>query len=616
MQQYKYKFKKSAIFVTVISYFALNEIAAQQLLIQEGSFILTDLTYEETLVYSKVLATQNYDLFNFMEFGPLATTQSNGEIWVQIPEHTCSPIKFKARDVEYDSDSLYNWFGTIVPRDSCSCSSGHLILASGDFGKMGQLAVGEDLYDLIELSPTRYILARYNTELTEEIDDCPLVHTNTDSLSTEAGVSDRNRGNCDVRCLILYTPAALAAAPNIGGIANFSINQINAALKNSAIIPSQLKIVLAGMLPFSFVESDDIRADVAFINGDSTSNTLRLSMGADIVVLFTNGTMGNYSNFAGFASGIGPNPAITHAIVQVNRAIGPTYTFSHEVGHLLGARHEISDDSTSGIAHAWNFKSCCGHKKTIMHTNSGKGSKVLNYSNPNVRYCGTSTGDALTADNAAVIRGSSCTVANFVSTTPALTARFIGYHDIYACACDNTFNVEVEVLGGATGPYTFEWAISNDGINWMPYLGSENYIHVPVPCDVGDRLFVRVVITSSDNQTITVSRVVEAAHEWPGQEAPCARSKNTNTSKTISSIRIFPNPSQDDVWFVASSWPTDQSIRFQLVASTGQVLMNETSYFTKGDGLFSIVNTHLPKGTYFLKIFTEGNPAETLLLLK
>ncbi|MEO0273375.1 MAG: T9SS type A sorting domain-containing protein [candidate division WOR-3 bacterium] len=604
---------KSTIHSVIIMYFTFYKIAAQQLLLWEGGFTYTDLTAEEVEIYNKVLLTQNYDLVHLMEFGLLATTQSNGEISVQIPGHTCSPVKFKARDVEYESDSLYNWFGTIVPQDSCNCSSGYLLITSGDFGKIGQLAVGWDLYDLIELSSTRYILARYDTVMSEDLEDCPLRYSNIDSHIAEVGASDRNTGNCDVRCLILYTPAALAAAPNIGGITNFSINQINTALKNSAVTPSQLRIVLAGALPLAFTESDDIIADVNAINMDSTSNALRIAMRADIVVLFTNGTSGNYPSFAGFASGIGPNPAFTHAIVQVNRAIGPTYTFSHEVGHLLGARHEISDDANPGIAHAWSFKSCCGHKKTIMHTNSGRGSKVLNYSNPNVHYCGSPTGDAVMADNAATIRAASCTVANFDSSAFGLTARFIGYHDIYACACENTFTVEVEALGGATGGYTFQWYISNDGINWAPYLGYGNYVHVPVPCNVGDRLFVRAVITSSDNQTITVSRVIEAAYEWPGQEFPCARDKNTNVSKTESSIQVFPNPAQN-MWTIAYSWPSDQNIQFQLVSLTGQILMKGSSYFNKGDGFFSIANSHLSNGVYFLSIITKGNPIVLKLL--
>jgi len=536
-----FEISKSAMLIAMFVIYRFSAATAQQFLIQEGTFNQSDFTLTEASVRSKIVATQNYDLYFHMNFGPLATTQSNGEIWVQVPGQACSPVKFRARDVEYESESQYYWYGTIDPQDTCECSSGYLMLSSGDFGRMGQMSIGEDLYDLIPLSAARYILARYDNERPGAVEQCTLTGADNDSISTETGVNDRNTMNCDVRCLILYTPAALAAAPNLGGIANFSINQINAAFKNSAITPSQAKIVLAGVLPFNFTEGDDIFQDARTINNtNSGTSSLRSLAGADIVVLFTNGTDGNYPNIAGATSGFGPNTAFTHAIVQVNRAIGSTYTFSHEVAHLFGARHDIADDPTPGIAHGWGFRGCCGKLSTIMHSNARNRKKILHYSNPSVLYCSEPTGEASEANNAAVIRAASCTIANFTPTTSGLTARFVGYHDVYACTCDNTYTVEVEVQGGSTGPYTFEWSISDDGINWVSYPGSENYVHVPVPCNVGDRIFVRAVITSSDNQTVTVSRVIEAAYEWPGQEAPCVRSQQSTPSNYNSGILVFP----------------------------------------------------------------------------
>lgn len=615
MQKSNLKILKTAVSIATFLFFGYGAATAQQFLIQEGAFNQSDFTSTEASVHSKIVATQNYDLYFYMNFGSLATTQSNGEIWIQVPGQACSPVKFRARDVEYESESQYDWYGTMAPQDSCECSSGYLMLSSGDFGRMGQMSVGEDLYDLIPLSSARYILARYDNERPGALEPCTLAGAGSDSISTETGVSDRNTGNCDVRCLILYTPAAMAAAPNIGGIANFSINQVNAALKNSAVTPSQLKIVLAEVLLFGFTESGNIITDVAAINANPVSDSLRRAVGADIVVLFTNGTAGNYQDFGGFASGFGPDSSITHAIVQVNRAIGSTYTFSHEVGHLFGARHEITDDPTPGVAHGWGFRGCCGKLSTIMRTNANNRKKILHYSNPSVHYCNEPTGEASEANNAAVIRAASCTVANFTYTAPGLTARFVGYHDIYACACDNTYTVAVEVQGGSTGIYTFEWFISDDGINWTSYPGSGNSVHVPVPCNVGDRVFVRAIVTSSDNQTVTVSRAVEAAYEWPGQEGPCARSQKTTPLDYGSNIQVFPNPSQSK-WYIASAWSADQKINFQVLSASGQLIVEENSYVREGAGFFSISNTHLPKGVYFLNVFVEGIPIKTALLLK
>lgn len=66
----------------------------------------------------------------------------------------------------------------------------------------------------------------------------------------------------------------------------------------------------------------------------------------------------------------------------------------------------------------------------------------------------------------------------------------------------------------------------------------------------------------------------------------------------ISSIQVFPNPSQD----IIQANTNENIIRWQVFDISGKMVADE-----KVNGISSFDISHLNKGTYFVKIFTDGN---------
>src|SRR5690606_17234090 len=99
--------------------------------------------------------------------------------------------------------------------------------------------------------------------------------------------------------------------------------------------------------------------DVENLHNNATAQNLRNQFEADLVVLLTNGAW--YGGFVGLAEAFGPAEDDAYAIVQVLHATS-SLTFAHEVGHLMGGKHQQCSiflnggcDDTLGDAHGYGF---------------------------------------------------------------------------------------------------------------------------------------------------------------------------------------------------------------------------------------------------------------------
>ena len=158
---------------------------------------------------------------------------------------------------------------------------------------------------------------------------------------------------------------------------------------------------------------------------------------ADVSMLIINDA-GN----CGLAHSIGSTAATAFATVHYDCATG-YYSFAHEIGHLLSARHDpAADPNTTPYAygHGYRYEPATGNKwRTIMAYNCSAGCPRLNYwSNPDVTYNGVAMGTAdknhnqrvLVQTKAAVAAfrgapgGNTAPVANFSSSISGLTVSF------------------------------------------------------------------------------------------------------------------------------------------------------------------------------------------------
>jgi hypothetical protein len=141
-------------------------------------------------------------------------------------------------------------------------------------------------------------------------------------------------------------------------------------------------------------------------------HALRDQYKADVVMLITKS---RGSGACGRAYTIGADAAGAFAIIDVFCSTG-IYGFGHELGHLVGMRHDPYVDSTPGYNHGYVNK---GLWRTMMAyekqcTDSGLlCAPVMYFSNPSVNYLFIATGTAATHDNARVLRERAATVAAF-----------------------------------------------------------------------------------------------------------------------------------------------------------------------------------------------------------
>ncbi len=582
--------------------------SAQSLMVSGDNTTIADLTNSELQRYNKLLSSPKYATHAFASFGSLSGTQLNGKIKINLPGSTCGDLIFKVKAVEYSNEQSYFWHGNLLSEDTCNCSDGVVSLISSEFGRMGTILLDEENYEINQLSPTRFVVSRINDTLFAG-NECA-VNENTPFHLPVEGAQPRNDGNCDVRCLVLFTQNAANSVLDINNLARLGVRQTNQALRNSAIDECQLNLILVGIeeLP-GFVETpNDPESDVIDLTQNPIAQGRRNATEADLVVLLTDGDYGIYN---GLAAAIGPMDEDAYCIVNTNHATDGRYVFAHEVGHLFGAGH--NDDPRTGIPHGHQFLKCLKQKRTIMHKLPSGKSRIQHYSNPDVKYSGKRTGESGSRDNAQQMRNEACVVANFRQTIVPFGVGIGG--DNYACPC-GTALVEAITTGGAPGPYTFTWFSSLDGIIWttLGYTGAN--AAVVVPCVEGEGIIVRVDALSSDGQFRSTSTFIEAATEWPGQQAVCPRYSSNTTRFGDLNLTIAPNPTSE-AWQVNLYLQKDNFLSIQLVDIDGRLLYTlSEQFFIAGEHGLQLDGMNIKSGVYFLRLSSQNGLNETVKLLK
>jgi hypothetical protein len=228
--------------------------------------------------------------------------------------------------------------------------------------------------------------------------------------------------------LVVYTPAARAAWGSTSGmlaLINLGVTETNNAYAASGVI-QRLRLVYAAEVSYS--EESGTTCNGKFMCMDRTRlqgtsdgymdvvHTWRNQYGADLVHLITDSRAAD--NLCGQASGILATADTAFGVTDVE-CISPNYTFAHELGHNMGARHDVFVDSTSTpYPYGHGYVNTAGGFRTIMAYPDACGycDKILRFSNPASSYEGWSTGTAATADVARVLNNTRVTIANFRQT--------------------------------------------------------------------------------------------------------------------------------------------------------------------------------------------------------
>lgn len=279
-------------------------------------------------------------------------------------------------------------------------------------------------YHVHSISDNQVIAFRYESDISEEPEN--ISYADVEDISEEDVHAMRDATTPVLRVLFLYTNAALnlmgSYQPNVQMrqvVYNY-INTANESFSNSNV---NARMQLAYIGPTDYNESSHTWSNALnhFYNTNDgymdEVHTLRNKYAADVCVLFL-----DKSDYCGEAKTIKANAST--AFCLVNPIYGCNYKFTavHEIGHLVGCRHNRSIDSSLSpyvyghgyIHYVANYPASSW--RTMMSydnsCNTGCG-RIPYWSNPNVYYNGVVTGTTTYENNARVWNERAGTVSAF-----------------------------------------------------------------------------------------------------------------------------------------------------------------------------------------------------------
>jgi hypothetical protein len=216
--------------------------------------------------------------------------------------------------------------------------------------------------------------------------------------------------------LVAYTSSAQTAAGDLASLATLAVTETNDSFTNSNV---WARLRLAGTMAVTYGESGRTFAEmVNHLAGTSDGfmdgvHAQRDSLHADIVVLIVNN-----GAYCGRAYDIGVAAAGAFAVVYWDCATG-YYSFGHEIAHLVGARHDRTNDSSTtpcAFGHGFRRSASPGGWRTIMGYRCTDGTcepRLQYWSSPLSTWGGVAMGTSEHEDNHRVWNERAATVAAF-----------------------------------------------------------------------------------------------------------------------------------------------------------------------------------------------------------
>ena len=239
---------------------------------------------------------------------------------------------------------------------------------------------------------------------------------------TGASVAPAPADSSDViDVLVVYTPTARTLAGNVDALIRLFFDDTNRYWANSLIRP-RVRLVHSDEVDYRQA-NDSLRTDRIRLRAPDDGymdgiHAMRNQHGADLVALLV-GRRHMYCGFADVYYGS------EHGGFSVTAQECGSYVFAHELGHNLGAHHDpgtnmLDESLVLGFPYGQGFCNSRGNWRTVMSYDFQERCRprVPYFSNPNISYRGTPTGDERARNNVRVINETAFHVANFRTKLP------------------------------------------------------------------------------------------------------------------------------------------------------------------------------------------------------
>lgn len=323
---------------------------------------------------------------------------------------------------EKRSEKNYTWFGTLerVPY-------GHVVLTVEDGDMAGNISFPGGFYQIRPIGSGYHAI--YEMDQSAFPEEAPPVEVPPDSSDSSSAETSADDGSI-IDMLVVYTPAAASHSANISAEIQLAIDETNQAYINSGMYH---RVRLAGKSQVTYTESgflcNHTPSDLTRLRGTSDGymdnvHSLRNTYRADQVTLIvdTGDACGCAYMMSSVSSGF---ESSAFSVVRRDCATG-YYSFGHELGHNMGARHDCYVDSTLGAPYNYNhgYVYVPDRWRTIMAYNNECAAtypytyctRIQYFSNPSVSYSGHptgTTGAGCTANVRSTFANTDYTVSNF-----------------------------------------------------------------------------------------------------------------------------------------------------------------------------------------------------------
>lgn len=552
-----------------------------------------------------------------VRLGSLKKLQKDGAITFSLPGYKAK-ITAYSKYVEHENDDNYTWHGDILDKvGSIIGTMSYIVDKGSSYGTIkleGKLFQIEDMgLDKNGRDRLHLILEMDQEKLAEQ--SCNVSEPLEDKTLTENTISSKQNcsGSPIVKILVLYTQNAQNTGFNPNSQASLGITDLNQAIRNSGITASQLTFQLAGVIKLNgFTETSNINSDRERLRDNTPSaQNLRNHYNADLVVLYAE----NPSYTAGGNADINTNadPTKAYAIVKINQS---PKTFEHEVGHLLGGRHENEvggyDRGYSYFENASPFTA----RKTIMWQSSLQ--TIDHFSNPIVNFNGNPTGIANSRDVVRRIKTNACAISQFrIEPVPSFSIFFGGDTQIYPSTAPFSWCLS-NVYGCAVVTTGLQWRYSNDGFNYSQFAtGNCGYRTYSGFSPMAYTVYVKLTATCSASGVVA-SRV-RALHNWGANnysskrgnedvELPIAEVLPELLEPDVVGVELSQNPIQNSV-SVTVNVSGSERITFSIWDATGrQVQTFVAKSYDTGTTVETLKLNGLTNGLYYLKVTGGPDP--------
>lgn len=380
--------------------------------------------------------------------------------------------------LERRSATSYTWFGTILELDRSQ-----VILVVEDGSMAGNVVVDGQMYQVRDAG--RGIHSVRNIDQSAFPDEAPPTVVSKPTQSTSALSVSKTYLSADmgqefdddgsfIDVMVVYTADVAAASAGIDAEIQLAVDETNQSYLNSGIYQ---RLRLAHSEQIDYEETGDIELDRNRLQNPSDGymdnvHTLRDTHCADLVCLLVEDG-GPWCGIAYIMTDVSVLFE-DHGFCVVDRGCATGYySFGHELGHIMSARHDWYVDSTNNSPFTYNhaFVYLPDRWRTIMaydtecDDNGFNCTRLQYWSNPDVDYFGVAMGVAEgnpdAADNRKTLNMTAYAVSNFREHCNHPPEADAGPDQIVECECSSGGTlVTLDGTGSSDpdgDPLTYTW---------------------------------------------------------------------------------------------------------------------------------------------------------------